>query len=90
VGAEVELASAERRDDLTLFGEGPSRVVVSVRAESARHFEQLMGEFRLPWRWIGRVAGDRLSIRVGSAVLVDAAVDQVADAWRGGFERYVS
>ena len=90
VGAEVELVSAEIRDDLTLFGEGPSRVVVSVRAESARHFEQLMGEFRLPWRWIGRVAGDRLSIRVGSAVLVDAAVDQVADAWRGGFERYVS
>jgi len=89
LGAQVEVAAAER-EDLTLFGEGPSRVVVSVRAEGVQHFEQLMGEFRLPWRWIGRVAGDRLVIRAGGRALVDVAVDRLADAWRGGFERYVS
>jgi phosphoribosylformylglycinamidine synthase len=92
-GMEVDLGSDGGRADLTLFGEGPSRVVVSVKADRARHFEQLMSEFRVPWRWIGRVGGDRLVIRAGgagAAGLVDLDLDRVASAWRGGFERYVS
>jgi phosphoribosylformylglycinamidine synthase len=92
-GAEIELAAGGARADVTLFGEGPSRVVVSVTPDGVRHFEQLMGEFRVPWRWIGRVGGDRLIIRAGGAAgasLVDLHVDRVAGAWRGGFERYVS
>jgi len=90
LGAEVELGSGGRRADLTLFGEGPSRVVVSVKADRARHFEQLMREFRVPWRFIGRVGGDRLRIRVGDASLVDLDLDRIGSAWRGGFERHVS
>ncbi|HUM16236.1 MAG TPA: phosphoribosylformylglycinamidine synthase subunit PurL [Candidatus Nitrosotalea sp.] len=89
-GADVDLGPVGGRADLTLFGEGPSRVVVSVKADRARHFEQLMSEFRVPWRWIGRVGGDRLRIRAGEATLVDLDLDRIAGAWRGGFERYVS
>ncbi|MGH7349617.1 MAG: AIR synthase-related protein, partial [Candidatus Rokuibacteriota bacterium] len=89
-GVDVELPAGGARTDLTLFGEGPSRVVVSVKAEGARHFEQLMGEFRAPWRWIGWVGGDRLVVRAGGGSLVDLDLDRIASAWRGGFERYVS
>jgi phosphoribosylformylglycinamidine synthase len=88
-GADVELATTGARIDLPLFGEGPSRVVVSVKAEGVRHFEQLMGEFRAPWRWIGRVGGDRLVMRADGVSVVDLDVDRIASAWRGGFERYV-
>ncbi|HET8529968.1 MAG TPA: phosphoribosylformylglycinamidine synthase subunit PurL [Methylomirabilota bacterium] len=93
VGAEVDLGSiaASPGDrDLTLFGEGPSRVVVSVKAEAARHFEQLMSEFRVPWRFIGTVGGERLVVRAGGTSLVDLHLDRITVAWRGGFERYVS
>jgi len=48
-----------------------------------------MGEFAVPWRWIGRVGGDRLVIRAGGASVIDLAVDRSALAWRNGFERYV-
>jgi len=89
-GAEVELGPSAARLDLTLFGEGPSRVVVSVKAEGVRHFEQLMSEFRVPWRWIGRVGGERLIMKAGGASVVDLDLDRIASAWRGGFERYVS
>ena len=88
VGVEIELQS-EAPLPLLLFGEGPSRIVVAVRAEGERHFEQLMGEFAVPWRWIGRVGGDRLVIRAGGASVIDLAVDRSALAWRNGFERYV-
>jgi phosphoribosylformylglycinamidine synthase len=90
LGAEIELGSGGGRADLTLFGEGPSRVVVSVKVDRARHFEQLMSEFRVPWRFIGRVGGDRLQIRAGGVSLVNLDLNRVTSAWRGGFERYVS
>jgi phosphoribosylformylglycinamidine synthase len=93
VGAEVDLGTigASPGDrDLTLFGEGPSRVVVSVKAEAVRHFEQLMSEFRVPWRFIGTVGGERLVVRAGGTSLVDLHLDRITVAWRGGFERYVS
>ncbi len=90
VGAAIDLGSIGSRPDLTLFGEGPSRVVVSVKAEAARHFEQLMSEFRVSWRFIGTVGGERLVVRAGGTSLVDLHLDRVTLAWRGGFERYVS
>jgi phosphoribosylformylglycinamidine synthase len=89
-GAEIDLGSGGGRVDLTLFGEGPSRVVVSVKADRTRHFEQLMSEFRVPWRFIGQVGGDRLRIRAGEVGLVDLDLDRIASAWRGGFERHLS
>ena len=93
VGAEVDLGSigaSPGERDLGLFGEGPSRVVVSVKAEAVRHFEQLMSEFRIPWRFIGTVKGERLVVRAGGTSLVDLHLDRITVAWRGGFERYVS
>ena len=75
---------------LVLFGEGPSRIVVSVPARAERHFEQLMREFAVPWRWIGRVSGDRVVIRVAGEVAIDLPVERGALAWRSGFERHVA
>ena len=51
---------------------------MAVRAGAERHFEQLMREFAVPWRWIGRVGGDRLVIRVGGARVIDLAVERGA------------
>jgi phosphoribosylformylglycinamidine synthase len=89
IGAEVELASRAERLEMTLFGEGPSRVLVSVPVEAERHFEQLMGEFAVPWRWIGRVGGDRLIIRTGGVSVINLSLERIGQAWRTGFERYV-
>ncbi len=94
VGAEIDLGPdairAGEAADPTLFGEGPSRVVVSVKAEAVRHFEQLMSEFRVPWRFIGTVGGERLVIKAGGASRVDLDLDRLTGTWRSGFERLVS
>jgi phosphoribosylformylglycinamidine synthase II len=90
IGARVSLEDDGRRADLVLFGEGPSRVVVSVPPEAERHFERLMGEFALPWRWIGRVGGEALVVTRGPVVAIAAPLDRMAHAWRAGFERHVA
>jgi phosphoribosylformylglycinamidine synthase subunit PurL len=89
VGCEATVPAGGRAD-LTLFGEGPSRVVVTVEAARAREFEALMAESAIPWRWIGATGGERLVIRVGSAVVIDADTSQLEAAWRTGFERHVA
>jgi phosphoribosylformylglycinamidine synthase len=89
VGCEAVLPAGARAD-LTLFGEGPSRVVVTVEAARAREFEALMAESAIPWRWIGTTGGERLGIRIGTEALVDVATRQLEQAWRTGFERHVA
>ena len=76
--------------DHVLFGEGPSRIVVSVEPERAREFEALMAESAIPWRWIGTTGGDRLRLRVGATTVVDVGLDQIEHAWRNGFERHMA
>jgi phosphoribosylformylglycinamidine synthase len=89
LGAEADLASVGR-EDLTLFGEGPSRIVVTVRPERAREFEALMAEWAIPWTWIGSVGGERLVLRVAGDPVVNLSLAQVGQAWRTGFERHVA
>jgi phosphoribosylformylglycinamidine synthase II len=89
IGCGVTLPPAERAD-LTLFGEGPSRVVVAVAPSHVREFEALMAESAIPWQWIGTTGGERLRITVGSETAIDAALDTLEHAWRTGFERHVS
>jgi hypothetical protein len=72
-----------------LFGEGPSRVLVSVEPSRAREFEALMAEAAIPWRWIGTTGGEHLAIRVGETV-VSVGLGAIDDAWRSGFERHMA
>jgi phosphoribosylformylglycinamidine synthase subunit PurL len=89
VGCEATLPAAARAD-LTLFGEGPSRVLVAVEATHAREFEGLMAESAIPWRWIGTTGGDRLVIRIGNDSAVDIDAGRLEHAWRSGFERHMA
>ena len=89
IGCEVTLAAGGRRDQ-TLFGEGPSRVVVSVGSARQREFEALMAESAIPWRWIGTTGGDRLRLRMGTETVVDVGLDRLEHAWRNGFERHMA
>ncbi len=88
VGCVVTLGGGARAD-LTLFGEGPSRVVIAVEPARVREFEALMAESAIPWRWIGTTGGARLRITVGTSVL-DAPLEMLEHAWRTGFERHVA
>ena len=89
VGCDVTVERGRRLDE-TLFGEGPSRVVVSVEAAQQREFEALMAESAIPWRWIGTTGGERLTVRAAGHVVVDVAVDRIEHAWRSGFERHMA
>lgn len=74
------LPEAERIDAL-LFGETPSRIVVSVSPQHALELETVLQG--VPFARTGEVADDRLAL--GSSL--DVSVADLQDAWEHGLER---
>jgi phosphoribosylformylglycinamidine synthase II len=74
----------EDRLDVALFGECAGRVVVStdraaeVEAICARHYLKVVR--------LGRCGGDRLTLRVGGQVRIDASLGELKGRWSHGFE----
>jgi phosphoribosylformylglycinamidine synthase len=88
LGADLSLPAAPRVDAL-LFGEAPSRIVVSLDPAEWPRFERIVREWAVPVSVLGRVGGSRLSIRVGDRATIDLAVDRMADAFTETLERLV-
>ncbi len=88
IGCRVTLVD-DQRADRTLFGEGPSRIVVAVEPKRAPAFEARLAEWAVPWRWIGQTGGMRMVVQIGERTVVDADLSRLQTAWRNGFERHV-
>ena len=69
--------------DAPLFGEGQSRIVISMALDNMTQLEVIAKENEVPWVRLGRVGGDHLSI-TGQ---VELPVDEISQAWREGLER---
>ena len=71
LGFDVCLDNKERLD-ATLFGEGQSRVVISIKPENQKAFESLLAENKIPAQWIGSVKGNTMLINSNDFGLVSA------------------
>ncbi len=66
-----------------LYGEAPSRIVISVSPERWDEMVALADAAGLPIARLGTVGGERLRL----AALLDVPVGKLAEAWRGGLAR---
>jgi len=82
IGAEVRLPGAGRPDAL-LFGEAPSRILVSLDPSDREACERIAREAGAPFAVIGRVGGDRLRIDDR----IDLPLGEIHAAWRDGLTR---
>lgn len=82
VGARCELSPEffGRRGDVALFGEGPSRVVVSVPPQRYEAFAELCARKQVPIRLLGRVGGGELRVRLAE-LEVAVSVAELRSAW---------
>ena len=81
IGADLALESSGRLDEL-LFGEAPTRVVVSAPLEARARLEQMANAASVPIRLLGRVGGDRLSITAGGGRVIDCEIAPARATWR--------
>lgn len=83
VGAEVNL-EGELTEPTLLFGETPSRIIISFDAASEASVREFAENQKAPFAVIGRVGGNHLRISASGENVVDASVAQLESAWRGG------
>jgi len=89
LGARIELLGnstaihESMRRDALLYGESQSRVVVTTSEYHLGRLAELSAVFNIPFATIGVVQGAVLCISVGSEVLINAAVADLAQIWKG-------
>ena len=93
VGARVELSAPAGPDDRfalvrALFGEAPSRVVVSVPPEAREQLRARAHALSVPATVIGRTGGERLTISVAGEVVAAVGLDEAEQAWANGLTRH--
>jgi len=88
VGAEVTLECKGRLDEI-LFGEAPTRIIVSTPPECLARFERLAATAGVPLRSLGRVGGERLTIAAGGTPVVNLDAAPARAAWRGALARHL-
>jgi phosphoribosylformylglycinamidine synthase len=80
VGFRSERVGVRGRRDAALFGEKPSRVVVSVEQTRVADLEALLARNEVPFLRLGTTGGERLRF----ATNIDAALSDLEAAYEGG------
>ncbi len=81
-GAFIRLSSEGLPLNAALYGESPSRFLVSVKAADRKRFEELLGEHATS---IGEVLREPvLRVDYGGALVLDEAVESLEKAWSEG------
>jgi phosphoribosylformylglycinamidine synthase len=85
LGAAADVRGAAGRTDLALFGEAPTRVVVSCAPDKVAELEDVLGD--LPHRAVGRVAGADLRCTMDDKELFAVPVSELHSAYESLSER---
>ncbi len=90
LGATIQLNSNDLRTDALLFGESPSRIILSASPGQAGHVLAIAREYEVPARGIGTVGGDRLTVHVDDCPTIDVSVSALFEQWSRSLESKLS
>jgi phosphoribosylformylglycinamidine synthase len=79
IGAEISLESANLSDAELLFGESPSRIVVTIAAADIDKLKSVAGD--CPMSVIGTVKGESLSISIDGRDAIHESVTDLESVW---------
>jgi len=81
LGAKIELESKGLSNEALLFGETPSRVVISFAASDLDHIKDIIGSHL--FSIIGTVSKDVLSISIAGQTVISSPVAELESIWQG-------
>jgi phosphoribosylformylglycinamidine synthase len=87
LGAAVELASGGLPAEVVLFGEDPSRVLVSCDPKNTPKIREIALRYNMAADPIGHTAPENLSIRLDGTAAVSAAVSELSGIWESALEQ---
>ncbi|UCC91479.1 MAG: phosphoribosylformylglycinamidine synthase II, partial [Candidatus Aenigmatarchaeota archaeon] len=84
-GAKIkldELKSDKIRLDEILFGESPSRIVISLNKDNLSALEQIAEKHSVPYHVMGEVGGENLVIQYKGKNIIGLSLEKLNDVWR--------
>lgn len=85
-GSEIELSNRENLSaESLLFGETPSRIIISFAPENLEKVQEIAGDF--PLEIIGKVSGENLKIKINGEEKISASVSELENAWKTALEK---
>ena len=87
LGAKVKLPSSELPAEFVLFGEDPSRAVLSCDPSYVSRIQQVAVKYALSAEQIGETVPEQLEIEVGGQVVVSAAMKELNATYEGALEQ---
>ena len=85
LGAVVKLdgfKSGDIRLDEILFGEAPSRIVVSISKDKLSVLEQIAEKHSIPCQVLGNVSGKRFIVQYNRTPIIDFPLGTLSNTWR--------
>jgi phosphoribosylformylglycinamidine synthase len=73
-----------------LFGEGQSRILVSLAEKNLERLIQLAKNENVPIAVLGRVTGDRLVVKLNGRKLIDQSVRKIKEVYESSLQRLVN
>lgn len=88
LGADVTI-STELRNDIALFSESQSRVLISVKPEQAAKVSEWFAVKGVSHEVIGQVKGRHLTLKVNDTAVIQTAVKQLEKIWKDAIPCYM-
>jgi phosphoribosylformylglycinamidine synthase len=87
VGVRVNLKGEDIPAEFVLFGEDPSRVVLSCAAENVEKIRQIAVKYGVAAEPIGETVPQQFEFAIDGKVVVSAPTAELKDAWANALER---
>jgi phosphoribosylformylglycinamidine synthase len=85
LGAKIKLdvvKNVDLRIDEILFGEAPSRIVVSLNKDNLNALEKIAEKHSVPLQVLGNVGGEKLTVEYRGKTVIDLALTKLSATWR--------
>ncbi|UOF92230.1 phosphoribosylformylglycinamidine synthase subunit PurL [Fodinisporobacter ferrooxydans] len=82
IGAEIDLQGA-LRDDVLLFSESPSRILVEVAPKDQEAFEAMLNRTNVVFCKLGTTGGDAVQISVNGSKRIAGQLEHLEQLWKG-------
>ncbi|MEP6902800.1 MAG: phosphoribosylformylglycinamidine synthase subunit PurL, partial [Actinomycetota bacterium] len=83
-GAEIELNDKNLSPESLLFGETPSRIIITFAAENAERVKEIIGD--CPFELIGKVSGADLKIKINDEEKVSVSIKELENIWKNSLK----
>ena len=84
IGATIELDLNGPSTEALLFGETPSRIVISFAAVDLESVREAVGD--CPFQMIGNVDGEELTVSIAGSHVISSAIAELEPLWRSSLQ----